>query len=271
MTLPPVPRVRTWGHGPVRVLALHGWLSCSDGWDALLPHLDPARTTWALLDAPGYGAAADAPGRRDLDHWVEHALAALDGLGWADAAVVGHSMGGLAAQAVLVAAPHRVARLVGVAAIPASGAGLSGERLELFERAGSDPEACREVIAASTGHRHDPAWVAGLSRRAFGACDAATRVGYLATWSRSDLHERLTSTTADPMPFTSLPVDVVVGVHDPSLTADRMGQTWGRWYAHCRTWSLDGAGHYPADEQPAALGALLEGLLTEGGAGRTAR
>ena len=260
MTSPPAPRVRTWGQGPVRVLAMHGWLSSSDGWDALLPHLDPARTTWALLDAPGYGLAADVPGR-DLDLWVEHALAALDGLGWADAALVGHSMGGLAVQAVLAAAPHRVSRLIGVAAIPASGAGLGGERLELFDRAAADPGACQQVIAASTGHQHDPAWVAELGRRAFAACDAATRAAYLAAWSTSDLHLGLVSTTGDPLPLTSLPVDVVVGAHDPSLTAERMAQTWARWYPRCRTWTLDGSGHYPADEQPAELATLLDGLL----------
>lgn len=255
------PGVRTWGHGPVRVLALHGWLACSDGWDALLPHLDPTRTTWALLDAPGYGGAVEVAGARDVDGWVRHALATLDALGWPTASLVGHSMGGLAIQSVLCAAPHRVTQLVGVAAVPAAGAGLSGDRLALFERATADLGAAGEVIAASTGHRHDPAWVAATARRAFAACDAATRTAYLGDWAaRGDLPERLASLGSDVL--GALPVDVVAGAHDPSITVDTSQRNWGALYARCRTWSLEGAGHYPADEQPAALAGLLERLLT---------
>lgn len=252
------PSFRIWGHGPTRVLALHGWLSSSTGWDALLPHLDPELTTWALLDAPGYGAAPGACGFRS---WVDHAVASLDSLGWPDAALVGHSMGGLAIQAVLLEAPTRVTQLIGIAAVPANGAGLEGERLELFEQATSDLRAVGAIIAASTGDRHDPAWVARLARRGYSACTPATRAAYLPSWAQSDLHERLTDASNALAPYDELPVDVVVGAHDPSLTADRVELTWEAWYARCRTWTLDGAGHYPADEHPAGLAAVLEEIL----------
>ncbi|WP_306430820.1 alpha/beta fold hydrolase [Streptomyces sp. 2R] len=49
---------------------------------------------------------------------AEDALALADGLGWESFSLVGHSMGGKAAQQVLAQAPRRVRKLVGLARSP---------------------------------------------------------------------------------------------------------------------------------------------------------
>jgi pimeloyl-ACP methyl ester carboxylesterase len=81
------------GHGPVRVIALHGWFADHTAFDALLPALDPARFTIALPDYRGYGASRPSSGPFNLDTVADDALALADRLGWARFAVMGHSMG----------------------------------------------------------------------------------------------------------------------------------------------------------------------------------
>lgn len=50
----------TWGHGPIRVLALHGWQSNSYHWKKVIEGLDTERFTLICVDAPAHG---DSEGR----------------------------------------------------------------------------------------------------------------------------------------------------------------------------------------------------------------
>jgi pimeloyl-ACP methyl ester carboxylesterase len=116
--------------GP-KLLALHGWL---DNAASFIP-LQAALSAFDLvaLDLPGHGASAHrAPG---YDYvfvdWIHDVLDVLDALGWPQAMLLGHSMGGAIASLVAAAAPDRVSRLALVEALgPVSGkASEAGERL----------------------------------------------------------------------------------------------------------------------------------------------
>jgi pimeloyl-ACP methyl ester carboxylesterase len=248
----PVPYTLS-GHGDHHVIAFHGWLSASDGWEAMLPYLDPSQATWCLLDAPGYGAARAVPEARDIHGYAASALRVLDELGWDEVTAVGHSMGGVGIQRLLAAAPGRVTRLIGVAAVPASGAGLQGERLAMFERAVGELDGAAALLSGSTGGRHPQAWSAALAERAFRATEPAVRASYLASWADVDFHREVQG--------IDVPVDLVVGEFDPSLTEDRMRSTWCRWFPRSAVRTMEGVGHYPPDEAPEAFAALLGDLL----------
>ena len=128
--------------GGPRLLCLHGWLDNAASFLPLAPHL--AAFDLVALDLPGHGASAHrAPGYDyAFADWVHDVLDAMAALGWAQADLLGHSMGGAIASAVAAAAPARVRRLALVEALgPISGdPAQAGQRLR-------DAVAARRAIA----------------------------------------------------------------------------------------------------------------------------
>lgn len=128
--------------GGPRLLCLHGWLDNAASFRPLAPHL--AAFDLVALDLPGHGASAHrAPGYDyAFADWVHDVLDAMDALGWAQADLLGHSMGGAIATAVAAAAPERVRRLALVEALgPIAGdPAQAGQRLR-------DAVAARRAIA----------------------------------------------------------------------------------------------------------------------------
>lgn len=103
--------------GGTRVLALHGWLDNANSFAPLaaaLPELD-----LVALDLPGHGHSSHRP-PRTWYHYIDYlddALAAFDALGWDEAVLLGHSLGGAVASVLAAARPQRVQRLVLIEAL----------------------------------------------------------------------------------------------------------------------------------------------------------
>ena len=238
-------------------MVFHGWLGDSTGFDALVPHLNTDDATWCFLDAPGYGTAHD-PGRaHSLESYAQLALDTADALGWDAVITVGHSMGAMAMQRVLLAAPSRVRAMIGVAPVPASGGGLTGERAKIFERACGERAATAHVIDASTGSRHARQWSERLADRAFASCTPAVRTGYLRQWGTGHFHREL---LAAPH-LGTIPLDLVVGGQDPSLTAERMNDTWLQWFPQASVHVIGEAGHYPPVEAPEHVARVINDVI----------
>jgi pimeloyl-ACP methyl ester carboxylesterase len=83
------------------------------------------------------------------------------------------------------------------------------------------------------------------TREAFGA--------YLQSWAREDFSAEVMG--------NRVPVQVLVGEHDPSLTAVVMQATWLASYPNATLEVLANAGHYPMDETPVALVTAIESFL----------
>ncbi|MEU8433298.1 alpha/beta hydrolase [Streptomyces sp. NPDC029216] len=115
------------GNGPERVLALHHWLGDRSSFGPLRQHLDGGAFSYAFVDCRGYGEAMDTPGTYTMEEIAADALAVADDLGWDAFLVIGHFMGGKAAQLMLLDAPSRVRSIVGISPVPASGFLLEGE------------------------------------------------------------------------------------------------------------------------------------------------
>ncbi|MFH8367517.1 alpha/beta fold hydrolase [Streptomyces sp. NPDC018031] len=250
---PFVPPYELVGEGPHRVIAVHGWFSDRAAYAAVLPHIDRRAYTYALPDLRGYGEARDIPGEYTTAEAGRDLLALADHLGWDRFSVVGHSMGGAVAQRVVVAAPQRVRRLVGVAAVPANGVPLEGEQWEMFAGAAEHPENRRAIIDLTTGNRHPAAWLDLMVRHSRRYSDSKALRSWLDSWAKDDFHTEVEGST--------VPVRLVVGAHDPALTADVMRRTWLRWYVNAELVELACAGHYPADETPLELVRAVEDFL----------
>ncbi|MFF8609835.1 alpha/beta fold hydrolase [Streptomyces sp. NPDC015346] len=241
------------GSGSRRALVLHNWFGDRTSFDPLRAHLDGDTGTYAFLDCRGYGEAIGAEGAFTMEEVAADALAVADDLGWDSFSVIGHSMGGKAAQLMLLDAPARVRSLIGISPVSAAGFPLDGASWELFAGAAEEPGNRRVIIDTTTGGRYDDAWLGQVVERSLERSSAAAFRAYLDSWSRTDFHHRVKDNPT--------PVLLVVGAHDPALGAAAMEATWLRWYPNARLEVLPEAGHYAPEESPRALAEAIEAFL----------
>ncbi len=135
------------------VVLLHAGIADLRSWDGLVPLLVAGGYRVVRLDSRGAGATTSEPVPYSS---VDDLLAVLDTLGIGRAALVGNSMGGVAAFDTAISAPERVVAVVGVAA------GLGG-----FD-GGSTPledELFAEMDRLETAEPPDPAVIAEIDAR----------------------------------------------------------------------------------------------------------
>src|SRR6476469_2839011 len=98
------------GHGPAIVL-VHGYAETSRMWRPLIPRLAETHTVIAP-DLPGIGGSAIPSDGLDMTHAAARMHALVKGLGVSKAAVVGHDIGLMVADAYAAQFPEEVDRLV---------------------------------------------------------------------------------------------------------------------------------------------------------------
>ncbi|MBB5424136.1 esterase [Paraburkholderia atlantica] len=243
------------GHGPRKVLAMSGWFGSADDWRALVPALDTDAFTYVFFDYRGYGRSRERDGAFTFDEAARDVLALADHLGWDKFSLIGHSMGGVAIQHVLLAAPERIERMAGVCAVPACGSRMDETRLAAFRATVDDVERRAAIIGFSTGNRLAPRWSAHLAHESQRLSRADAFAGYLPHWAANDISARVEG--------NATPVKLFIGEHDPTITADLTSRTWLAWYPHSTLETLGNAGHYPMYEVPLALATALENWLKE--------
>ncbi|MFC9324624.1 alpha/beta fold hydrolase [Kitasatospora sp. NPDC057015] len=246
---------RLVGTGADRVVVLHDWFGTSAGWGPFPEYLDGAAFSYAFLDYRGYGERADVPGEYTLAEIAGDVLALADQLGWESFSLVGHSMGGKAAQRVLAEAPHRVRKLVGVAPVPASAYPLEGDAYDLFHGAAERPANRRAILDLVTGHRAGAVWLDRMTAQSLALSRPEAFAAYLVDWTTLDFAAKVTG--------SRLPVRVFVGEHDPALSEAVMRATWLAHYPDAALETLPGSGHYPMYEVPVAFASALEAFLRD--------
>ncbi|UUX94991.1 alpha/beta fold hydrolase [Aquabacterium sp. J223] len=250
------PGARLHGEGPHKAVLLNGWLGSPHHWDWMLQSLDPQALQLAVFDYRGYGARRDVEGDFTFREAAADVLALADALGWERFALVGHSMGGMAMQRVALMAPQRVTRLLGLAPVSAAGSQLDGPRLALFEQAVQDVGARQRIVDFSTGQRLSPAWCARIAADSLAANRPQAMAGYLREWGSGP------GFADEVVALRGLPVQVLVGAHDPSINLDTAERSWRLHHPQAELQALPGAGHYPMLEAPVATATALQRWLT---------
>jgi pimeloyl-ACP methyl ester carboxylesterase len=243
------------GNGPRKVLAMSGWFGSAEDWQPLVPALDTSEFTYVFFDYRGYGRSRERDGAVTFEEAAQDVLSLADHLDWDRFSLIGHSMGGVAIQRVLLAAPARIERMAGVCAVPACGSRMDESRLAAFRAVVDDVERRAAIIAFSTGNRLSPRWSAHLARESLRVSRADAFAAYLPHWAASDFSTELRD--------HAVPVKLFVGEHDPTLTAELMTRTWLAWYPQAAFETLRNAGHYPMYEVPVALATALEDWLKQ--------
>lgn len=243
------------GNGPHKVLALHGWFGSAGGWGFLPQVLDQDRFTYAFMDYRGYGGSMARSGEYSIAEISSDALELADSLQWDTFSLIGHSMGGMAIQQVLLDAPARVRKLVGITPVPASGVPFDEQAWALFSRAEHDAAARRAIISMGTGDRLSGRWLDSMVSHSLENSDRQAFGAYLRAWARNDFSRRVDGNRAA--------IKVIVGENDPGLNAAFMRETFLRWYPAAVLETMPNAGHYPMHETPVALATSIEQFLGE--------
>jgi 3-oxoadipate enol-lactonase len=254
------------GAGGQPILLVHGlggakedftdWLDplADRGWHAVAPDLRGHGGSAKPIDEVDYSLAIIG---QDL-------IGLLDELGWDQAVVLGHSMGGMAVQSSVIAAPERCRALVlmdtshGVVdldpeLIELAVAVLRQDGIEGFAKASAelgsplDTPAYAKLIAEHPEH-------VDFGDRKLRACSAAMYAA-LATELTAP-HDRL-----EALAGLSLPALVMVGEQDEPFLAhsERMAKT----IPGARLAVIPEAGHSPQFEAPEAWWSVLIGFLDD--------
>jgi pimeloyl-ACP methyl ester carboxylesterase len=241
------------GSGATRVIALHGWFGSSSGWGMVPELIDPDVFSWAFPDYRGYGSRRGESGEYTIAEIAADVIALADQLGWERFSLVGHSMGGSAAQRIYADVPQRVSALIGISPVPASGVPFDEQGWALFDGAANSDDNRFAIIDLTTGNRQSKYWidkmvatsVAMSTREAFGA--------YLHSWSKYDF--------STDLPRPEIPVHAIVGAHDPALGEQAIRATWAAQLPGSDVTVLGETGHYAMYEAPVQLMTLIEKTL----------
>ena len=241
------------GHGPHRVLALHGWFGSAAGWGPLVDCLNREEFTYAFMDYRGYGCSRDLTGAYTMEEIAGDAFALAEKLGWDWFYVVGHCMGGMVAQLMMADVPDKVRAAVVIAPVPACGMRFDEDTWAFFQGAVDNPLNRAGIVDYSTGKRLSPTWLDAMAARSVACSTRAAFAGYLEAWMKTDFSAR--------MQGMAQRMKVLVGEHDPAMTPQLMNETILAWNHRAEMDILPNCGHYPMLETPVYLATVMERAL----------
>ncbi len=244
---------QSYGTGTHKVIVLHGWFGDHTMFGPMRSALNTNDFTYIFPAYRGYGLSKHLTGNYTNAEISADVIALADEIGLKQFSLIGHSMGGKAIQRVLADAPKRVNKLVAVTPVPAAAVPFDDAGWGLFEGAATRIENRKGILHYSTGGRLSDTWVAHMANYSLHTSTVEAFAGYLRAWAKEEF-------VADVQGHDH-PIKVIVGEHDPSLTADIMKATYMAWYRNAELEVMPNAGHYPMDETPVALATSIETFL----------
>ncbi len=233
----------TFGSGPEHVLVFHGWALDHASFASALPAFDGDAFTLAFVDYRGCGLSKDQYGDYTIEEIARDAIQLADHLGWSLFHLIGHSMGGMVVQWIAAHQASRVKSVVAVTPVPACGAPQMDEAArEGMRRLAASQEGLCTFFAMGTANRHNPAWARFTAKNSLSANKVGALQKYVSSWSQTNFAQKVMG--------SSVPIKVLVGEHDQSITVDVMQQTILKWFANAELEVLSNTGHYPMIEIP---------------------
>ncbi len=235
------------------IVFLHGFTGSTRNWALTVPALWD-RFRCVSLDHPGHGQSEKATDTAfyAIPNMAAVAYAAIREIGIEECYLVGHSMGGMISQHVILDHPQLVRALVLVdtAAAPITGFESANAKLRQTARA-EGIEAAFDLRSKRDPRAADPTFLR-LWREQFVMTSVEAYIGgSLAMENREPVLDRLASLT--------VPTLIVCGENDePFLQPSREMQAA---IPGSELMIIAGAGHGPAMERPADFNRTLSGFL----------
>ncbi|QKH36866.1 alpha/beta hydrolase [Achromobacter pestifer] len=245
------------GNGLQKVLLFPGLLGTQNAFDEALHYADVERYQYAVVDYRGYGASKNLAGLFTLCEAVIDACKLVEFLGWQKFSVGGHSMGALTAQMVAIAMPRRVASIISIAGVSAKGTKPDAERAALLKDAARDPKSREKLVVAGTADRYTEGFARAMVAATFDQIAPDAFASYAKDASRTDV--------SDDARILALPMLALVGQFDPACGEQVAREKISAIYAETVIEVVQGAGHYPHVEAPAATVSAVERFLAASG------
>lgn len=240
---------------PVPVLVLNDWIGDTSTWDPAEPYLDTDRFTYVLADLRGYGRSREQTGAYTLAEAAADVLALADELGLARFVLVGHSMSTLLALHLAQTAPARIGALVLLTPPPPSGFGADDATVAALQGlARGDDEIRARGLARVLGDELSVGFRRFKAERWRAAADPEAVAGYVPMFARDGLPNLQAPVAA--------PVLVITGERDtPPMRQAAVTTALTPLCARLEVVPFTECGHYPMQEMPPRLVAVLERFL----------
>ncbi len=248
-----------YGTGSEKVIVIHDWFSDCSGYFSLKPYLDTKTYTFCFVDLRGYGGSKEISGEYNLEEIHNDLSDVLHHLGWKDFHFIGHSMTGLYAKYLAVhplSSGAKVQKIVAIAPVAAKGSEPDDEtRGFMLSAAKDNDEAAGGIVTMLTGERYDTGFIQEKVQRWRDCSTPEARAGYYHMFTDVDFHKDLQGKTLDHL-------TIITGDHDfEGSNAATMKDTIGRWAKGVKFENIPYSGHYPMEECPPTLAALLHAGL----------
>ena len=246
--------------GPVDrplVVLSHCWTGSRATWEPVAARLVAAGRRVVLYDQRGHGASTLGPDAPTVEQLGEDLAAVLEAVDARHAVVAGHSMGGMAIQALAIGRPDVVAERVGALVLAGTaGFGVAGgpvsavtrfatgdARIDRLMAGRLGPALCRSAVGRRPRQGHMVA-----TRDASLSLPPDVRRKFLIALQEMDFRAGL--------PSVAVPTTVVVGSRD-LLTPRRLGRALAAAIPGARLVELPGAGHMLPYEEPDRLAEII--------------